>query len=94
MGCGKSNGDESISVLAWASLGRGSGGITRANYMVYGEGFSEVIRSIPSRVVALVFGCKHLGRYSWPRGWGEDCYVVCLKCGKHLPYDWERMRRV
>lgn len=25
---------------------------------------------------------------------GEPTYIVCLDCGRHLPYDWEKMGRV
>lgn len=51
-----------------------------------------------------VFGCWHT-HYSFPitvRA-GKRCgagaaragtYVVCLDCGKELPYDWQQMRVV
>jgi len=50
----------------------------------------------------LVFGCWH-GRYSFPitvRSGSRrsqaaaltGTYVVCLDCGKELPYDWKEMR--
>ena len=49
-----------------------------------------------------VFGCWH-GHYSFPisvrPGSGRSkaalltgTYVVCLNCGKELPYDWNEMR--
>jgi ribosomal protein S26 len=51
-----------------------------------------------------VFGCWHL-RYSFPMtlrpGSGRrkatavtGTYVVCLECGKELPYDWNTMKIV
>ncbi len=48
-----------------------------------------------------VFGCWH-NRYSFPitvrsrfRSQAANLtgtYVVCLDCGKELPYDWEEMK--
>lgn len=49
-----------------------------------------------------IFGCHHFKRsfpISVPCG-GRRCeaatvtgtYVVCLDCGKELPYDWQEMR--
>ncbi len=51
-----------------------------------------------------VFGCWH-SRYSFPitarRGASRtlaaartSTYVVCLDCGKELPYDWKQMKIV
>jgi hypothetical protein len=51
-----------------------------------------------------VFGCWH-SHYSFPitarRGTKRNqavsmmgTYVVCLDCGKELPYDWKQMRIV
>jgi hypothetical protein len=51
-----------------------------------------------------VFGCWH-SRYSFPmtarRGSSRSqaatrtgTYVVCLDCGKELPYDWKQMKIV
>jgi len=48
----------------------------------------------------ILFGCWH-GNYSFPitlkpgryPGAGRTgTYVVCLDCGRELPYDWHRMR--
>jgi hypothetical protein len=50
----------------------------------------------------LVFGCWHR-RYSFPITVRSSArrsqaaaltgtYVVCLKCGKELPYDWKEMK--
>jgi hypothetical protein len=48
-------------------------------------------------------GCSH-GRTTFPitlrdsaqvdktQGMQTDTYVVCLECGRHLTYDWTRMR--
>jgi hypothetical protein len=54
------------------------------------------------RVYDAIFGCWH-GHYSFPisvrpgsrRSQAASLtgtYVVCLDCGKELPYDWEEMR--
>jgi hypothetical protein len=54
-----------------------------------------------SYLVEALFGCSH-SNYSFPRTVrrGErspaaavtGTYVVCLKCGKELPYDWKQMK--
>ena len=55
-----------------------------------------------SRVYDAVFGCWH-SHYSFPMtvragsrraatGSRTGTYVVCLDCGKELPYDWSEMR--
>ena len=55
-----------------------------------------------SRVFDAMFGCWH-SNYSFPitvRAGARRCaaathtgtYVVCLECGKELPYDWAEMR--
>jgi len=56
-----------------------------------------------ANVVDLLFGCWHKN-YSFPRSTrrGErskaasvtGTYVVCLDCGKELPYDWSSMKVV
>lgn len=56
-----------------------------------------------SKFMDAVFGCWH-SRYSFPitvragsrRGAGASTgtYVVCLDCGKELPYNWQEMRIV
>jgi hypothetical protein len=56
-----------------------------------------------SSVLESFFGCWH-GRYSFPitvkRGQRAAAalvtgtYVVCLDCGKELPYDWQQMKIV
>jgi hypothetical protein len=56
-----------------------------------------------SSVLQSLFGCWH-GRYSFPitvkRGRRNAAalvtgtYVVCLDCGKELPYDWQQMKIV
>jgi hypothetical protein len=54
------------------------------------------------RVLELLFGCAH-NHYSFPitmrkRSSGKPLasspatYVVCLDCGKEMPYDWKEMR--
>jgi len=55
-----------------------------------------------SKLVNAVFGCWH-SHYSFPRtvraGLRRSAaaavtgtYVVCLDCGKELPYDWREMK--
>ena len=56
-----------------------------------------------SRVLDALFGCLH-SHYSFPitikKGHRCDAalptgtYVVCLDCGKELPYDWKQMKIV
>lgn len=57
-----------------------------------------------SKVVDALFGCLH-SNYSFPittksarNNKSEPAkartYVVCLQCGKDLPYDWVRMKVV
>jgi len=54
------------------------------------------------RLFDAVFGCWH-GHYSFPISVRSGSrrsqaaaltgtYVVCLDCGKELPYDWKEMR--
>ncbi|MGH9512472.1 MAG: hypothetical protein ACRD2U_10095 [Terriglobales bacterium] len=53
-----------------------------------------------------IFGCSH-SHYSFPRSTAKrpgarrtgaasltGTYVVCLDCGKEMPYDWEAMKVV
>lgn len=56
-----------------------------------------------SRILDAVFGCVH-SHYSFPitvkRGKRNAAalvtgtYVVCLDCGKEMPYDWKQMKVV
>ena len=56
-----------------------------------------------SRILDALFGCFH-HRYSFPmtvkKGRRSPAalvtgtYVVCLDCGKELPYDWKQMKIV
>jgi hypothetical protein len=57
-----------------------------------------------SKLVDTLFGCLHTN-YSFPRTTKPICnsgdapstphtYVVCLDCGKHLAYDWHKMKIV
>jgi hypothetical protein len=58
-----------------------------------------------SRVVDALFGCWH-HRYSFPitvkkgqrsrshAALATGTYVVCLDCGKEMPYDWKQMKIV
>ena len=52
-----------------------------------------------------VFGCRH-SQYSFPMtmkrgawrsaaaGATTSTYVVCMECGRELPYDWQSMKVV
>lgn len=55
-----------------------------------------------SRLMDAMFGCWH-SHYSFPitlragarrnrAAYRTGTYVVCLDCGKELPYDWKEMR--
>jgi hypothetical protein len=57
-----------------------------------------------ARFFDALFGCWHV-RYSFPQtvrpgtrrnraGALTGTYVVCLACGKELPYDWQEMKIV
>jgi len=56
-----------------------------------------------SRILNGLFGCWHThysfpitvkkGRRS-PAAFATGTYVVCLDCGKELPYDWKQMKIV
>jgi hypothetical protein len=56
-----------------------------------------------ARVVDALFGCWH-HHYSFPitikkgarsrAAFATGTYVVCLDCGKELPYDWKQMKVV
>jgi len=56
-----------------------------------------------SRILDVLFGCTH-GRISFPitikkgarsrAGFPSGTYVVCLDCGKEMPYDWKQMKIV
>lgn len=39
----------------------------------------------------LFCGCSH-GKTTFPITLQANTYIVCLECGRHLPYDWSRMR--
>lgn len=56
-----------------------------------------------SQILDAIFGCTH-SRYSFPitvkkgkrspAAFQTGTYVVCLKCGKEMPYDWKQMKIV
>jgi hypothetical protein len=39
----------------------------------------------------LLYGCLH-GKTTFPITLQASTYVVCLECGRQLPYDWSKMR--
>ena len=56
-----------------------------------------------SRILNALFGCMH-HRTSFPitikkgprsrAAYPTGTYVVCLECGKEMPYDWKQMKVV
>jgi hypothetical protein len=56
-----------------------------------------------SRIFGMFFGCTH-GHISFPitikkgarsrAAYPTGTYVVCLDCGKEMPYDWKQMKIV
>jgi hypothetical protein len=56
-----------------------------------------------TRILDVLFGCSH-NRYSFPitvkkgkrarAAFPTGTYVVCLNCGKEMPYDWKQMKIV
>ena len=56
-----------------------------------------------SRMLDVLFGCTH-GHISFPitikkgprsrAAFPTGTYVVCLDCGKEMPYDWKQMKIV
>jgi hypothetical protein len=54
-----------------------------------------------AKIFDAVFGCRH-SQYSFPITVPHKrrnapaaiagTYVVCLECGKEMPYDWQRMK--
>ena len=60
-------------------------------------------RTMVSRILDALFGCWH-SHYSFPitvkkgrrspAAFQTGTYVVCMDCGKELPYDWKQMKIV
>jgi hypothetical protein len=56
-----------------------------------------------SRILDVLFGCTH-GHISFPitikkgarsrAAFPTGTYVVCLDCGREMPYDWKQMKIV
>jgi hypothetical protein len=56
-----------------------------------------------SRIMGVLFGCTH-NHYSFPitvkkntrsrASFPTGTYVVCLDCGREMPYDWKQMKIV
>ena len=56
-----------------------------------------------SRILDVLFGCTH-GNISFPitikkgarsrAAFPTGTYVVCLDCGREMPYDWKQMKIV
>lgn len=63
----------------------------------------DALFSLFSRILDTLFGCTH-NHYSFPitvkKGKRSEAafltgtYIVCLDCGKEMPYDWKQMKVV
>ena len=56
--------------------------------------FNVVTNPVHAGLVALanlLCGCSH-ARTTFPITLQSGTYIACLRCGRHLPYDWTRMR--
>lgn len=65
--------------------------------------FLAIAKALISKGLDVIFGCPHWN-YSFPITINEGkktnyqahvasgTYVVCHKCGRDLPYDWENMK--
>ncbi|GGH15668.1 hypothetical protein [Silvibacterium dinghuense] len=51
----------------------------------------NVLRSTANFFSEICFGCAH-ERLSRPFTLEDQCYMVCLQCGTHVPYSQESMR--
>jgi hypothetical protein len=57
-------------------------------------GFNTVTNTVRVSLTGLAnlfCGCSH-GKTTFPITLQASTYIVCLECGRHLPYDWSRMR--
>lgn len=52
---------------------------------------TNTVRMSLAGMANLLFGCLH-GKTTFPITLQASTYVVCLECGRHLRYDWSRMR--
>ncbi len=51
---------------------------------------TNTVRMSLAGLANLLCGCSH-GNTTFPITLQASTYVVCLECGRHLPYDWSRM---
>ena len=52
---------------------------------------TNTLRTVLVSLANLFCGCSH-ARTAFPITLQAGTYVACLDCGRHLPYDWTRMR--
>ncbi len=52
---------------------------------------TNTVRVSLTGLANLFCGCSH-GKTTFPITLQASTYIVCLECGRHLPYDWTRMR--
>lgn len=52
---------------------------------------TNTLRAGLAGLANLLCGCSH-AKTTFPITLQACTYTVCLECGRHLPYDWPRMR--
>jgi hypothetical protein len=52
---------------------------------------TNTLRASLAGLANLFCGCSHR-KTTFPITLQASTYIVCLECGRHLPYDWCRMR--
>jgi hypothetical protein len=49
---------------------------------------------MPSKLIDMLFGCKHQFTFPIRPEGDEKAYQVCTQCGAEYEYDWRTMRRL
>jgi len=52
---------------------------------------TNTVRVSLAALANLFCGCSH-GKTTFPITLQASTYMVCLECGRQIPYDWSRMR--
>jgi hypothetical protein len=52
---------------------------------------TNTVRVSLAGLANLLCGCSH-AKTTFPITLQASTYMVCLECGRHLPYDWSKMR--
>lgn len=52
---------------------------------------TNTVRTGLAGLANAICGCSHR-KTTFPITLLANTYVVCLECGRHLPYDWSRMK--